>query len=310
MKRSLNSLFLILALAFAATAQGYTFTKTQATYADLSSDISLTQGQVWDDPDFKIPTGFIFPFWGNKMLDSILVLDFGVFTNMDEDTIIAMTGADLIDRGYDSGISQSSISYKLDGNPGARILKVQWKNVGFYGEYNDLNTTNWYANYQLWLHQDGTFEMRFGPVMIGDSSIAFDGDPGPIVGYGYEMDAWFLTGNPASPILSHFTLSNYGTLNGVPADGTLYRFTPGTIGITEHLPATMKFMNDEAGTSIVATEAVNINLMNIAGQSIIVKKLQGGESLQVPVGSLPAGIYLLKSTTIQGAVSVSKVFLR
>ena len=73
-------------------------------------------------------------------------------------------GADIADRGYNTPISESDVFYKLTGEPGSRIFKLEWKNVGFYREIAEQGTANNYTNFQLWIYEGSSdIEVRFGP---------------------------------------------------------------------------------------------------------------------------------------------------
>lgn len=309
-----NRIFTIISLmvfgAFSATAQGYSFQTLSIPYSDLSGDISLNQGMVWDDPEYPLTIGFNFPFYGSN-IDSLFVSDFGVMIDENSDTLIATYGGDLLDRGYNTGTSLSSISYKLEGSNPNQILKIQWKNVGFYNEDDVLGTMNWYANIQLWLYQDGKIEVRFGPNMVGDMNIAFDGETGAIIGFGEEDDSWFLTGSPAAPTFQHFTNGNYGTLVGVPTDGIVYQFNPSGVGLAEipsHSPIELEYT--QMGITVTAQEPAHIELLNLAGQKLSSHQLEAGETLRLNYGSLPVGIYLLSANTEGHSSKVEKVFFR
>ncbi|MEZ4800124.1 MAG: hypothetical protein R2809_10190 [Flavobacteriales bacterium] len=56
----------------------------------------------------------------------------------------------------------SEINYQVDGEEGSRIVKVEWKNVGFYDEFAANGTFNNITNFQLWIYEtDNSFDFRF-----------------------------------------------------------------------------------------------------------------------------------------------------
>jgi hypothetical protein len=94
--------------------------------------------------------------------------------NFEADYAILPFEADLIDRGELTGISQSPISYKMEGNAGSRILKIEWKNAGFVGEIGELGTLNDYVNFQVWLFEGSNdVEMHYGPNMVLNPAISY-----------------------------------------------------------------------------------------------------------------------------------------
>jgi hypothetical protein len=213
------------------------------TYQDIDNPTSLTDGVVWDDPQLTLPLGFDFEFLGT-ITDTLFIEDWflgGILATDDSETgvspVLFAYGSDLIDRGEISGNPQSPISYQLDGNPGSRIFKLEWKNAGFFEEASELNSTNDFVNLQLWIYEGSNdFEIHFGPSSIVNDSLVHEGFDGPPIGifsgYSYDTDdfevAWLLIGAPASPVVEAFTLDDEpeDVLADHPADGTVYRFSP------------------------------------------------------------------------------------
>ena len=146
---------------------------------------------------------------------------------------------DLIDRGDFTGISKSPIRYKVEGAAGSRILKIEWKNVGFYEEGDFYGTLNDFISFQLWLYEgSNTIEMHYGAHQVTDPSVNYFGETGPLVGLADEAlsNIYLLSGNPANPLVA----SSFSTLNGTPANGTIYTFTKNNqIGLS-HFDAQQK----------------------------------------------------------------------
>lgn len=77
------------------------------------------------------------------------------------------------------GTEVSDISYKLEGNEGERILKLQWRNWGFLNEIIDDNVSEDFINFQFWLYEEnGIMELHYGPSNITQPELDF--------GYGIE----------------------------------------------------------------------------------------------------------------------------
>jgi hypothetical protein len=144
-----------------------------------------------------------------------------------------LSACDLIDRGYDSGTSLSPLSYKVEGNTGSRILKIEWKNVGSYDEGAPYNM---FMNFQMWLYE-GTniIEYHYGPSMINNPFVFYYEETGAYIGFltiddvNYDfLNIHLLNGPAATPVLS----VNEAAINGTPANGTIYRFSPVTLDIS------------------------------------------------------------------------------
>jgi hypothetical protein len=99
-------------------------------YKDLENPISLTNSQVWDDPSLEIPLGFNFEI-STHVFNTVYIPDYfeGSMLTIDPSGLnfspfFAATTLDYIDRGFNSGISESDISYKLDQGDEGKILKI------------------------------------------------------------------------------------------------------------------------------------------------------------------------------------------
>lgn len=213
----------------------YSFSQTTGTYTELTNPISINNGQVWDDLMATIPIGFSFKLY-DVMLDSVYfgiglggLVTSAIDQSFEADYAMLPFEVDLIDRGELSGISLSPISYQLEGIAGSRILKIEWKNAGFMGEIETLGTLNDYANFQLWLYEGSSdIEMHYGPIMVSDPVLNYKGETGAYAGVSDMelVNSYLLMGNPENPALSDTLV----TLDGTPANGTVYRFSNLTTG--------------------------------------------------------------------------------
>lgn len=248
----------------------YTFTKATATYADLVNPTSLNNGQTWDDPTYLIPLAF--PILVNgEAVQSLSIDGYGsdLLASTSDDNIynfIYPFGADLIDRGYATDVSVSPISYKVEGTAGSRILKIEWKNAGSYSEDEPYSM---FVNFQAWFYETSNIiEFHYGTSSITDAQLFYGGDAGAWIGIGkFAIDANdeieilisnALTGNVDNPTLN----SEFDFINGTPANGTVYRFTP----------ATPSGINENNSTFAVYPNPANnvINISNLAPKSNII----------------------------------------
>ncbi|MBL4658614.1 MAG: PKD domain-containing protein [Flavobacteriales bacterium] len=199
----------------------YALTYSNGTYSDLTGATSLNNGQLWDDHDTLIPIGFTFELF-DQSFDSIHISVL-VWFKIDGDYFIEAFFADFIDRGNGTGTSLSPKSFLLDGAPGDRILKIEWKNAGFLFEMINSGTLDDSVNVQLWLYEDsGYVEIRVGSNSVAKPLSSFNSNEGPRVGlrtyFGENLTA---SGAADAPVLD--TTVEY--LTGTPSDGMIYRFS-------------------------------------------------------------------------------------
>lgn len=248
-------LLMILAIPLFGMAQTYEFSVRQGNYQDLANSVSLNNGEVWDDPSFVVPLGFNFRYF-DQQLDSLFLdgegLNVGaVLSSFNAQSIIqvlAVNGADLIDRGYLADNSLSNISYQTEGEAGSRIFKMEWNNAGFFSELFDDDISEDFTNFQLWLYEeDEAIEIHFGPKSINYPELSYDESSGTFIGLIDSLnidedeasfsEAYFLEGNPLNPTFREVFPADLDgdpiTLNGDIPEGTIYRFARRTSSSTE-----------------------------------------------------------------------------
>lgn len=209
----------------------YSLTTLSEPYEDLTGAVSINNGELWDDPTYSIPIGFAFELNGNTItsleFQGVGALLAATTADPDVATAVFPFEMDMIDRGDLGGESQSPLSYKLEGSPGSRILKVEWNNAGSFSEWLD-GTQNMYINLQLWLYEGSNkIEFRFGDNLVDNPALFYGGegifmgvtdinDPG-----GFFINPHFFTGDIGQPELSASDV----TIEGTPSSGTVYRLT-------------------------------------------------------------------------------------
>ncbi len=214
------------------------------TYTDIEEATELTSvGDNWDDPEYNVPIGFDFEFYGGTY-NSILFFGLGgmiafqdPYTN-DSVNLLSPYFDDLADIENLNPANQSTISYSTEGLPGEQILKIQWKDCGFYEEiFGTAGTANNTLNFQLWLYEGtNNIEVRFGPSVLPDAATIHDyGTPviGIIEGYSLNSESfenfWHLRGSIETPTMFNSDVSiiySYSIpgLDAEPEDGRVYRF--------------------------------------------------------------------------------------
>ena len=287
----------------------YSFSMTTGTYSDLEETISVNNNQPWDDPEYVIPIGFDFDLY-DITIDSIYIgigmgglVSSKIDTNYIAEYLIIPFETDLIDRGIDSVFSQSPISYKLEGTTGNRILKIEWKNAGFYDEMDVLGTLDDYINFQLWLFEEtNDIEIHFGPNMITNPEINYWGETGATIGLAgmtddYEIEnAYFLSGEPSNPII----VDTLVYLNGTPSDGTIYKFSKSTTGIeVANLSAVIPKVYPNPTNGIfniekITSESSTYKVTDITGK-LIQQGMLTGKATVVDLSKNIRGVYFLKT---------------
>jgi hypothetical protein len=232
MLSTLKNVFLsaaLLACCFNVSAQNYTFSQFTNPYQDLVGATLLSGSDLWDDTIYYVPFGFPFAYRGQNYT-GVNVNTYG-YLDFDQDAVLfAGLVADYTDRNYYlGGAAVSPISYTVEGAAGNRIVKIEFKNSGFY---NDMNGSD-YVNFQIWLYEvDNAVEVHVGSSSVPNPFDDFDA-AGPGSGVlefsntGDPIYSYLVTGNTAAATTTTWDgLSDFPTLNGMPVEGTVYRFVP------------------------------------------------------------------------------------
>jgi hypothetical protein len=168
--------------------QIYGFSTYNSVYTPLDNPISLNNGVPWVSLDYTVPIGFDFNFFNTSIDTLYFVPDQGspLLSSSNAEggvhKLINPYGAVLIDRGYMTSTSLSPVSYQLSGSAPERVLKIEWKNCGFYFDLEDDGQSVDFINYQLWLYEsDGKIEVHFGPQKISQPNLAYNYETGPQV---------------------------------------------------------------------------------------------------------------------------------
>ncbi len=318
----LTAVALIVAVGSMAQTQ-YNFSAFNETYSNLSNPITLSDGDVWDDPEYIIPLGFDFQI-STYTFNTLYIVSWGlggVVSSSSAGTgflpAIVPIGQDIVSLTDLVGNSTSPITYKIDGAPGSRIAKIEWQNFGFFED----QTTADFMNMQLWLYEGtNTIEYRFGPSAINSPNESFEGETGPSVAllssYDFDNDelldvAYVLTENTANPTVVEYGPGdeiNEGALTGAIPDGTVYRFTPGVLGIQENFKLEFTiFPNPVQDILTISSNNTNqeVIFFNNLGQEIQMDRFT---ETSYNVAGLRAGLYFIQIKS-DGA-KVTKKFIK
>lgn len=329
MKQSIFLFCLLVVQIIQAQVFPYNFSVDQGTYTPLTNAVSANNGAVWDDPAVQAPLGFDFQFFDKTA--STLYWYGGTAFNLfgvqsDPTPLIISYGSDLIDRGYDNGISQSPISYKTEGTPGNRIFKMEWSNAGFF---DDLTGSD-FINTQMWLYEgNNKIELHFGPAQVNNPE-SFYLYTGPLFGfmdsYSFSEDdfdnLWYLVGPVNNPTVKKISgVESFDTLhqtvNGAPGNGLIYRFTPGMVSLDDADQSDMKvrvfpsivshLLTLEIPDELAAAEKdMRYEIINQMGGRV---KHAPVTSTRMPidVSGLPSGLYYLSLYSSARIIATQKI---
>ena len=287
----------------------YNFTKSTATYADLTGATSLTNNAVWDFDFFgPITSPFNIDVFGQtyntlNFEDDYFYLESS--TNANFYSEIFPVYAYIMDRNVSgTGNGVSPISYKVEGASGNRILKLEVKNAGLEMEFDSSGTTNLFLNYQIWFYEaDKSIEYRYGSNNV--TSVASLNDEG--VSYillshedSNNIKGGFVNGTIASPTYTEVTnpTSNPTNLNGLPAANTVYRFALNPLAVKdqEKIEFTMFPNPTNDVLNLTFPEAVNkpYSVYDLMGREVLKGSLNNTTQAQINVGTLQKGSYILR----------------
>lgn len=308
--KKITSLAGLLLTTLTVSAQNYyNFTKSTATYADLTGATSLTNNAVWDFDFFGPITS---PFNINVFGQTYNTLNFEddyfyleSSTNANFYSEIFPVYAYIMDRNVSgTGNGVSPISYKVEGASGNRILKLEVKNAGLEMEFDSSGTTNLFLNYQIWFYEaDKSIEYRYGSNNV--TSVASLNDEG--VSYillshedSNNIKGGFVNGTITSPTYTEVTnpTSNPTNLNGLPAANTVYRFAVNPLAVKDQEKIEFSMFPNPASDVLNLTfpEAVNkpYSVYDLMGREVLKGSLNNTTQAQINVGTLQKGSYILR----------------
>jgi Secretion system C-terminal sorting domain len=304
-----SSLFLS-SLGFAQTLP-YAFTVLNEVYEPLSDSISINQGEIWDDPEYLVPIGFniqvMDELWNQLFITAPGALCIGDLM-ADSIHILLPVLEDICDVGLSTELSESPISYTLQGEPGARIFKVEWSNVGFYEEYYASNTNFNTFSFQLWLHEGtNVIEYRFGPSSIKGGNFFQFGGPMCAIGEDFAngeknawQNLWYLGNEPSAPtveLLDPTDFKSVTPLFNLPESGTVYHFGPLFAGQLEMQTLRMRVFPTLADETLyietAAHRTMTLSILDLSGHTIEHHTIQ--RNLQeINIAHLPVGVYFVQ----------------
>lgn len=316
---SFSAVFFTAAGVAGAQSIPYEFSKSGALFEYLSNTVPITNDWTpWHSSDvFLIPVGFPFPFF-EKQFDTLGItggatlflgspempgqFSFAGFSNALEDLFWVTPGA---------GESRSTISYMVSGNPGERILKIEWLHAGFQsGSAAD------YIDFQIWLYEkSGKIEVHFGPQNITSSEV-FDGADctGPIIGLANEIagDQVVLYGSAQNPSFGYPPFGFKG-MEGAPDNETVLVFQPWAAGAIPKVNNPVSLQHDMQQHKIVLGNAAGVqqvSVIDFSGKIVMNQAVSAiSQYVELPYPAWPAGIYLVAIWQRNAMIATQKIWI-
>jgi hypothetical protein len=266
-----------------------------------------SENTPWQEPSEELePVQFDVPFQMGKNAYNFIEIDGGYVilgdTGLDFDEFFVVDACfmDLCDRGYGGLSSESPIRYTLTGEPRERILTIEWRNHGYYGEWFHINATEDYGNLKIILDEGmQQVHVHYGPHAIKRKALSLQGYPGYSVYVGEGDDMTFygsnLAGEPEAPSLHEIELDTF--LNNIPPDSTFYTFTIGQpLASVEEAPFQRLKVYPNPAKSIIhipgANEKSLVVLLDASGRKVFSNYCRANGT--VHFGNLKEGFYVLQ----------------
>jgi len=284
----------------------YYFEQFSHTYSNLNNPISLNNGEIWDDFGFSIPMEFDFLLFGESM-DSIVSESSSSTTlvNTEMNSAILISPSDLSDRAYntDGDSSLSPISYQVDGQIGSQILKIEWKNAGFYEDEEGV----YYTNLQVWFYESShMIEIHRGASYIEESFYLWEEDLCALL----EMDlvTQTATGYVVEEVDGEYQFGfqyvddfyDPNTFTQIPEDGTVFRFYPEyAIGIVEKETVGINLFPNPTSDYITLQNKqntkLNYKILSVDGR-VVLKGSSSAQNLKIDLRTFKSGMYIVRGS--------------
>jgi hypothetical protein len=306
----------------------YVATILDEPYADLTEPTSLEIEIGWDDPEVMIPMPFEVTIGEGEPATNLLLTGTGeMLMSMTESGLLNILwpiSLDVMDVGVVEAEEFSLIHYEVSGVEPERILKIEWNDVGLYDEISSLGTTELRLNFQVWLYEgENTIEYRFGPNTFPEDLTAFDFlTSGIILDFDYDYyDGLFYTasGNPEEPTWSltdDFYAFYYSDvmLDGIPSDGTVYRFGPPvSVSETAVAEAMLSIYPNPSSESLwienASASPSEITIFDALGNVVDQMYMAPLQRMQRNVQNWSPGHYTVRSIQANGNVAVERLMV-
>lgn len=297
---------LLLFIAVLSQAQSYTFEELNGEYYDLQG------AAVIEDTDYQNDAFHFIDIEGETINLYGLDFNFGGITTyvlqtlgnvrIDNDSpAIILDG--LRSPHMDVINETSQLSVLVDGEPGSYVIKAEWKNhtllVGEPGNF---------FNFQIWVYQEtGVIEFRYGPRSDNNAS-GYTDENGPFIGIFYAPDNFlsvyeklWISGEISDLQFDQNPTNNFDRMLGVPAEGTIYRFTPTFLSTNDNsdkeVITEFVLLPNPATNSVLiqgfSEPVLKVDIRNIQGKVIG----QFSNANQIDISGFDSGVYIIRVET-------------
>jgi len=180
MKKNITLSFFVSLFCLNAIGQEplpYTTETFSEAYVALDDWSPLNVDPMWDVPIVPLNLQFEFPCFSDTA-DVVRLSDIagGIELHMPDGSfhLISATTADISDvlTVLDPAVYEGSTHrYTTVGESPNLIHKLEFNNVGFDWELNMSGTAEFTANFQIWLYENGTIDLRYGPNTVDSISL-------------------------------------------------------------------------------------------------------------------------------------------
>jgi hypothetical protein len=277
----------------------YLFSTRTANYVEMTNGTEVSQDAEWDDFSTGVTLPFAFEYFGVSV-DSLFINDDGIFFTELAPDYVMYIGEDVLAR----GAGQSPVTYRVDGSPNNRILKIQWPNIAFFSTVDDF--PNDFANYQIWLYE-GSNVIEFH---YGSSFISAMAEPDlELLPNMTSIDGlkWISVGGTPPNYVESYSEVNITPLTKTPPVNTIFVFTPGSPNSVKEAVSEnqVNLYPVPAGAKLTVESKMamqQIQIYNAAGQEVYTHEISGNRA-EIATDLLPAGVYFVRVHTAEGVVS-------
>ena len=281
------TLLLLLLQPMWLLAQEYKFSARSSAYSHFDDG-----APVESDRYIKLP----FQLTADTIYDSLYVRTSGI----SKDHFI---GSDLELNLCFAIASHSNISYKVEGDEGSRIVKIQFESIKFLTDTTEMDSTEG----QVWLYEgSNTLELHYGTSVINNDKtyglnfFTNEYDEGFLCGLRARRNKYYLKGSPGSPGIQGDL--EFTSLIGDPTEGQVYKFELLPNSLRDELPFGMvAYPNPSNGvlniqsTQDFVVSSARLSILSVAGQQVFTAALQPQTTNQTfDLSNLPAGMYLIE----------------
>lgn len=191
---------------------------------ETATELAMPWGNVDENYSYISVPGFTMNIFGTKYtLSETAKLGVSILGNLKIEDDTSLVIIDGYFTGIDSVSPESKIFYQVTGDPGDRVISIEYRKIGYWG-CNDSSHVTFKMNLE---EKTGNFIFDYGEnVIVCDSALG--GEKGPWVGiFRSNLDVTkfykinWLSGNPNTPKI---TTTSLPALGGIPPAGKSYGF--------------------------------------------------------------------------------------